>query len=40
MVRSRSKTTGEACTTATFDVIESVIPFVVLKIGVLPKPRS
>ena len=40
MVRSRSKTTGEACTTATFDVIESVIPFVVLKIGLLPKPRS
>ena len=40
MVRSRSKTTGEACTTATFDVIESEIPPMVLKIGVLPKPRS
>ena len=38
MVRSRSKTTGEACTTATFEVIESVIPSV-SKMGVLPKLR-
>src|SRR5438094_6038183 len=36
MVRSRSKTTGEACTTATFEVIESVIPFV-LAMGMLPE---
>ena len=40
MVRSRLKTTGEACTTATCDVIEDVIPSVVLKIGVLPNLRS
>src|SRR5437867_2564370 len=36
MVRSRSKTTGEACTTATFEVIESVTPSV-LAMGMLPE---
>ena len=38
MVRSRSKTTGEACTTATFAVIEKVFPSCFLIVGVLPQP--